>query len=90
MNIYFLLVSACDVCFIIFLYRPASTPHIYSFIHTTQFNRCIRLRLRQSRRHGMRTNIIDVEVAVFFYGASYPIINKYTPYQPDNKTYAYR
>ena len=66
MNIYFLLVSACDVCFIIFLYRPASTPHIYSFIHTTQFNRCIGLRLRQSRRHGMCTNIIDVEVAVFF------------------------
>ena len=40
--------SACDVCFIIFLYRPASTPHIYSFIHTTLLNRCIRL--RKSRR----------------------------------------
>ena len=36
------------MCFIIFLYRPASTPHIYSFIHTTLLNRCIRL--RKSRR----------------------------------------
>ena len=30
------------MCSIIFLYRPASTPHIYSFIyHTTLLNRCI-------------------------------------------------
>lgn len=36
------------MCFIIFLYHPASTPHIYSFIHTTLLSRCIRL--RQSRR----------------------------------------